>query len=248
MNKKLVAITLAMGALVYASVVTEIFLGYPLSPTRSYLSELSAIDQASAPLVRTMDAVAGVLFAAAGFALWMDHRRETGGLAVNAPPAGGLTTEPPTGRWHSVHVGTLRIVPGRLIAVGLMFAGLATTLDAAFPMDCAESEPGCLERLAMCTSFSHQAHAVTSSLAGTGLVVVAIGAFFGSRLHQALSAIVVVGMVTQLLAIGTGLPVGIPQRVQIAASVLLMFVLAWDLWRKGEVHVGHSAGLGANTD
>lgn len=203
MNKvKAAAVLLALGALTYASVLTEAFLGYPLSPVHSYLSELSAIDQASAPLVRTMDAIAGVAFAVAGALLW--HARRG------------------------------------LIPAGLVLAGVATTLDAAFPMDCAESQAACLAQLEAHTSMSHTIHAVTSSLAGTGLIIVAVGAFMGGAwLARVLSGIVIVSMALQLVVIALGQPVGIPQRVQVTASVLLMLVLAWQM--KGGADVGHSS-------
>ncbi|KTF03656.1 hypothetical protein AQZ59_01444 [Trueperella bernardiae] len=255
------AIALTLGALAYASVLTEAALGYPLSPTVSYLSELSAADQASSALVRSMDAAAGVAFAAVGFYLWSRRR----GAARDLLP--GV-------RWGSGHAGELDaglagargglpgaaggagvggrlagLVPERVLVAlvpgGMALAGIATVLDAAFPMDCAESVPSCRAQLEAGTSFSHLAHTVTSSLAGLGLVAVAVGALLaGTRVMQAVGAVVVGAMGVELVTIAAGWPVGIAQRVQVAASVVLMLMIAA---RMGGGHVGDPARTGSRS-
>lgn len=252
------AIALTLGALAYASVLTEAALGYPLSPTLSYLSELSAADQASSALVRSMDAAAGMAFAAVGFYLWSRRR----GAARDLLP--GV-------RWGSGHAGELdaglagarggllggagvggrlaRLVPERVLVAlvpgGMALSGVATVLDAAFPMDCAESVPSCRAQLEAGTSFSHLAHTVTSSLAGLGLVAVAVGALLaGTRVMRAVGAVVVGAMGVELVTIAAGWPVGLAQRVQVAASVVLMLVIAA---RMGGGHVGDPARTGSRS-
>ncbi|WP_143605491.1 DUF998 domain-containing protein [Trueperella pyogenes] len=231
---KVPAIALVVGALAYASVVTEAFLGYPLSPAFAYLSELSAIDQPSSPLVRSMDAIAGTLFAAVGLFLW---RTPDGSRWLNATPTSRLPRFLPN---------VLRKLNGHaLISSGLILAGVTTVLDAIFPMDCAESLATCRDQLAAGASLSHHAHTVTSSLAGLGLIMVAVGAFLtGSLIVRLVSSVVVIAMICQLAIIASQLPVGISQRVQVAASVILMLLLAW---RIGGGNVGNSTGSSTHT-
>ncbi len=239
------AIVLTLGALSYASVLTEALLGYPLSPTLSYLSELSAVDQASSTLVRSMDAVAGVAFAAIGLYLWGARRRGAAGALLPGflpPGADGGGLQGTMGRLVEAVPERVRraLVPG-----GMALAGVMTVLDAGFPMDCAESEASCRAQLEAGASFSHLAHTLTSSLAGLGLVLVAAGALLaGTWAMRAVSAVAIVAMAVQLVAIATGLPVGIAQRVQVAASVILMLQLAW---RMGGSHVGDPARTGSRS-
>lgn len=231
---KVPAIALVVGALAYASVVTEAFLGYPLSPAHAYLSELSAIDQPSSSLVRAMDAVAGTLFTAVGLVLW---HVPGGNRWLNTAPAPVLPKFLPD---------LLRRLNGHaLISSGLILAGTTTVLDAIFPMDCAESLATCRDQLAAGTSFSHHAHTVTSTLAGSGLIMVAVGAFLtGTLLVRFVSSVVVVAMVCQLAIIASQLPIGISQRVQVAASVILMLLLAW---RIGSGNVDNSPRSSTHT-
>ena len=58
-------VLLVFAAVLYLGVPYEAVAGYPLDPSRSYLSELAAADQPFAPLFRFLDGSAGVLTAIA---------------------------------------------------------------------------------------------------------------------------------------------------------------------------------------
>lgn len=54
-------ILLGVTALLYAGFIWEIFAGYPLDPSRSYLSELAAADQSTSTTFRLLDAGSAVV-------------------------------------------------------------------------------------------------------------------------------------------------------------------------------------------
>ena len=67
---------LTLAGVLYAGVVLEAVVGWPLDPARSYLSELAALDQPTSGLFRSTDLVAGVLVVTGLVLLVLAHRSE----------------------------------------------------------------------------------------------------------------------------------------------------------------------------
>ena len=68
-------VLLVFAAVLYLGVPYEAAAGYPLDPSRSYLSELAAADQSFAPLFRFLDGTAGTLTAIAAVLLLLASPR-----------------------------------------------------------------------------------------------------------------------------------------------------------------------------
>lgn len=124
-------------AVAYSGVVWEALAGYPLDPSRAYLSELAAENQPTSPIFRGLDALTGVLVLVA-VAL---TRARWASAAASA-----------TVRWSAMLLGA--------------FAAL-TVADSLVPLACAGSaDATCAAADAAGTlGFAHQVHAVTSSSA-----------------------------------------------------------------------------------
>lgn len=196
-----------------------------LPPLHSWTSELGASDQRWGPLFRTCDALAGTLML-----LWsvlLLHREG--------------------GRRDLRTVG--------LLAVALF--GGATVADALVPLACASSvDAACLAaEEAGALPWTHDAHTLTSTTAGTGLMVAA-AAFSAAALRDGrrragrvllvLLALMVLTLVWQLVCLlpwtGQGtepwvltVP-GLAQRLQLASTVVwwMVLVATGAHWRDGE--------------
>ncbi|MFE2147328.1 DUF998 domain-containing protein [Streptomyces sp. NPDC059456] len=140
-----VALLIGLGAAAYTAWVLEVVLSTGLNPIETYVSELAAQDQPLGGLFRATDFTAGV-FAFAG-----------GLLALT-----GLLRRAGDRRPWSVAGWA-----------GVTLFGAATAADAWLPLSCTPTvDPVCAAReTAGLVPATHQAHAVSSSLAMTGALV-----------------------------------------------------------------------------
>jgi len=209
-------VLLTLAGILYVGVVLEAAAGWPLDPTRSYLSELAALDQPTSALFRGSDLAAGALVVVGLAALGVAYRRRR---AAGHPPASLVQ---------------------RVTFWALVAFGLATMADALLPLDCALSVGTCAAREeAGHLSATHHAHTFSSVASGIGSFVASAGIVwlararrrtplgFSARLAGALGP--VLGIVTGTIGMfGSPLPLGtgIAQRVQIVAfSVVLVLAV-----------------------
>lgn len=207
---------LTLAGILYVGVVLEVAAGWPLDPTRSYLSELAALDQPTSALFRGTDLAAGALVVAGLAVLGVAYRRRR---------AAG----------HAAATLVQRVTFWALVAFGL-----ATMADALLPLDCALSVGTCAAREeAGHLSATHHAHTFSSVASGIGSFVASAGIVwlararrrtllgFSARLAGALGP--VLGIVTGTIGMfGSPLPfgTGIAQRLQIVAfSVVLVLAV-----------------------
>ncbi|MFD9338466.1 DUF998 domain-containing protein [Streptomyces sp. NPDC060028] len=140
-----VAVLIGLGAAAYTAWVLEVVLSTGLNPIETYVSELAAQDQPLGGLFRATDFTAGLLaFLGGALALLRLVRR-----AESRRP------------WA---------VAGW---AGVTLFGAATAADAWLPLSCTPTaDPECAAReTAGLVPATHQAHAVSSSLAMTGALV-----------------------------------------------------------------------------
>ena len=220
---------ITVGAVFYSSFLIEIIAGYPLPPTRAFLSELAARNQATSPLLRTTDMIAGLCFTIAGLLA----------ISPRLTPRKHLPSSPSL-RHHRLSYARAYMNLAEhwreYVSIGFLIAGIATILDSIFPMDCAESSPSCASYIAAgAASISHHIHAVTSSFAGLGIMIIAGGAIAAWRKNHGRMAVilrwiawgVVVTMLTQIMALALGWPIGIVQRLQVVLTVVMFIVVAF---------------------
>ena len=232
MARKITArLVLIVGSLFYSSFVVELFAGYPLPPTRAFLSELAARDQPTSGLVRTTDVLAGLSFFAAGLLLIPAHLKRIEGTSTRS------SFRKKSSRSQS-RAPFLAVYGQVLVIIGLGITGIATVLDSVFPLDCAEVGRQCAVQVAAgAVSLPHHIHVITSSAAGVGIMVVAAGCLaVGCQRQQALTItlrVIAVGVVltvaAQLVAIACGWPVGVAQRLQVVLTVVMFIVMAFPL-------------------
>lgn len=188
-----------------------------LPPAASWTSELAALDQPYGWVLRVLDAVSGLLFT-----VWSV-------LLLRGNP---WRRDP----WRTVG----------LLAV-LVF-GLSTLADASLPLSCANSvDAACLaaER-AGDLPWRHYAHSVSSSVAGTALLVasfVFVPCVWRNRprigaLLLATSVASGLSLVWQLLCLWPDRPdlavldlAGLSQRVQLVATLVWWLGMAAAVWR-----------------
>lgn len=140
-----VALLIGLGAAAYTAWVLEVVLSTGLNPIETYVSELAAQDQPLGGLFRATDFTAGLL---AFF----------GGLLALAR----LPRHAESRRFWSVTGWA-----------GVTLFGASTAADAWLPLSCAPTvDPVCAAReTAGLVPATHQAHAISSSLAMTGALV-----------------------------------------------------------------------------
>ncbi|MBD7950417.1 DUF998 domain-containing protein [Oerskovia rustica] len=209
-------VLLTLAGILYVGVVLEAAAGWPLDPTRSYLSELAALDQPTSALFRGTDLAAGALVVFGLAVLGVAYRRRRAAGHPAATPVQRVTF------W------------------ALVAFGLATMADALLPLDCALSVGTCAAREeAGAVSAAHHAHTFSSVASGIGSFVASAGIVWLARARRrtplGLSARLagalgpVLGIVTGTIGMfGSPLPLGtgIAQRVQIVAfSVVLVLAV-----------------------
>ncbi|MFG2709418.1 DUF998 domain-containing protein [Streptomyces goshikiensis] len=140
-----VAALTGLGAAAYTAWVLEVVLSTGLNPIRTYVSELAAQNQPLGGLFRATDFTAGLLVFAGGLLALVRLARYA---ACRRP-------------WAVVGWA------------GITLFGAATAADAWLPLSCTPTaDPECAAReTAGLVPATHQAHAVSSSLAMTGALV-----------------------------------------------------------------------------
>ncbi|MBX6767110.1 MAG: DUF998 domain-containing protein [Actinomadura rubrobrunea] len=207
------AVVLAgLAAVAYSTFLLEHLLSPDIDVINSYVSELSAVDQPYHAVYSGGDFVTGVLTITVAF------------VALRAAPRAG-----PGRRWT---------VTGWIL---LALFGVCAIGDAVFPLDCAPSlESWCaLRERSENVSFSHEFHAVTSSLVITFGVAALVALALAARRHGRWPALARWGLplaaVETALALATmaamvkGEWLGIIQRGQIAVLVLGLLTVTWAL-------------------
>ncbi|MFE4614930.1 DUF998 domain-containing protein [Streptomyces sp. NPDC056747] len=151
---KAAAVLLGLGALAYTAWLLEVLVATGLDPVRTYVSELAAADQPLGGLFRATDLAAGLLVLAGALA----------GLAATRRPR---RHEPwALGGW-----------------IALAVFGAATAADSRLPLSCAPTaDPECAAReTAGLVPATHLAHAVSSSLAMTGVLAAMVALTVAAR-------------------------------------------------------------------
>lgn len=129
---------------------------------------------------------------------------------------------------------------GLIAAAGLAVLAAATLAETFLPLDCAVSVPECAAReVSGHVSTAHDAHTVSSAVAGVGTVMSALGTWAVWRMrphrHLRTSAIAVsAATVVMILLVAVGeiistYPWGIAQRIQIAATSGVVALAGWTL-------------------
>ncbi|MET9318625.1 DUF998 domain-containing protein [Streptomyces sp. NPDC003038] len=219
---RLVAALIGLGAAAYTAWVLEVVLSTGLNPIETYVSELAAQDQPLGGLFRATDFTAGIL----AF-------------------AGSL-------------VALLRLVryaeSRRRWAVagwsGLTLFGAATAADAWLPLSCTPTvDPVCASReTAGLVPATHQAHAVSSSLAMAGALIGIVALTYAARRYgwfaplarygPALVVLELLATVWTLSAIalftaGRGTwALGAGQRMQVLLVALWLGLLAYSVHKE----------------
>ncbi|MFJ3200583.1 DUF998 domain-containing protein [Streptomyces sp. NPDC086989] len=154
-----VALLIGLGAAAYTAWVLEVVLSTGLNPIETYVSELAAQDQPLGGLFRATDFTAGVLAFAGGLLALAGLLRRAGDRRPGPRP------------WS---------VAGW---AGVTLFGAATAADAWLPLSCTPTvDPGCAAReTAGLVPATHQAHAISSSLAMTGALVGIVALTFAAR-------------------------------------------------------------------
>ncbi|HIW95428.1 MAG TPA: DUF998 domain-containing protein [Candidatus Corynebacterium gallistercoris] len=222
---------MACGVL-YATLVLEALLGWPIPVDVSYLSEMSAQTMTHGRLFRFLDATAGTCALLAAAVLWR-HVLPALPLHSNLQPPQPSAQLSLRQRAFFTRASTL------LLGV----FGVATILDALFPLDCAVFEPKCLalERSGA-VSLEHKVHVFTSSVAtGATLVLccLVIAWWWRTRLRDfptlALAVFSLVAVVSNLwflvAYVGFGEVAGVAQRANILAVCVVLLLAGWRLLR-----------------
>ncbi|WP_037633805.1 DUF998 domain-containing protein [Streptomyces katrae] len=217
-----VALLIGLGAAAYTAWVLEVVLSTGLNPIETYVSELAAQDQPLGGLFRATDFTAGVLAFAGGL------------LAL----AGLLRRDGSRRPWS---------VAGW---AGITLFGAATAADAWLPLSCTPTvDPVCAAReTAGLVPATHQAHAVSSSLAMTGALVGIVVLTVAARRYRRLAPLarygpVLVGLellatawtlsAIALFTAGRGTwALGAGQRLQVLFVALWLGLLAYSVHKE----------------
>ncbi|MGW0749483.1 DUF998 domain-containing protein [Streptomyces sp. NPDC002587] len=218
-----VAVLIGLGAAAYTAWVLEVVLSTGLNPIETYVSELAAQNQPLGGLFRATDFTAGLL-------------AFTGGLLALLRLVRHVESRRP---WA---------VTGW---AGITLFGAATAADAWLPLSCAPTvDPVCAAReTAGLVPATHQAHAVSSSLAMTGALVGLVALTVAARRYgwlrplarygPALVALELLATIWTLSAIalftaGRGTwALGAGQRLQVLIVALWLGLLAYSVHREG---------------
>ncbi|WP_406182430.1 DUF998 domain-containing protein [Streptomyces sp. NBC_01006] len=217
-----VVLLIGLGAAAYTAWVLEVVLSTGLNPIETYVSELAAQDQPLGGLFRATDFTAGLLAFAGGL------------LGLAWLLRGGGSRLP----WSVVGWA------------GVTLFGAATAADAWLPLSCTPTvDPVCAAReTAGLVPATHQAHAVSSSLAMTGALVGIVALTFAARRYRrlaplarygpALVALELLATVWTLSAIalftaGRGTwALGAGQRLQVLFVALWLGLLAYSVHKE----------------
>ncbi|MBW5483709.1 DUF998 domain-containing protein [Streptomyces bambusae] len=150
-----VAVFLALSALAYAAWVLEVVLSTGLNPIDTYVSELAAQDQPLGGLFRGTDFAAGLLAFAGGVLALVRLASHPGSRRPWA-----------TAGW-----------------AGITLFGAATAADAWLPLSCKPTvDPECAAReTAGLVPATHEAHAISSSLAMCGALLAIVALTVAAR-------------------------------------------------------------------
>ncbi|KJY45695.1 MULTISPECIES: DUF998 domain-containing protein [unclassified Streptomyces] len=221
-NARPVALLIGLGAAAYTAWVLEVVLSTGLNPIETYVSELAAQDQPLGGLFRATDFTAGVLAFAGGL------------LAL----AGLLRRDGSRRPWSVVGWA------------GVTLFGAATAADAWLPLSCTPTvDPVCAAReTAGLVPATHQAHAVSSSLAMTGALVGIVALTVAARRYGRLAPLarygpVLVGLellatawtlsAIALFTAGRGTwALGAGQRLQVLFVALWLGLLAYSVHKE----------------
>ncbi|ATZ26991.1 hypothetical protein SLAV_25995 [Streptomyces lavendulae subsp. lavendulae] len=222
-SARAVAALIGLGAAAYTAWVLEVVLSTGVNPIETYVSELAAQDQPLGGLFRATDFTAGLLAFLGGL------------LALARLPRHPESRRP----WA---------VAGW---AGITLFGAATAADAWLPLSCQPTvDPVCAAReTAGLVPATHQAHAVSSSLAMTGALVGIVALTVAARRYgrlaplarfgPALVALELLATVWTLTAIalftaGHGTwALGAGQRLQVLLVAIWLGVLARSVHREG---------------
>ncbi|WP_411105862.1 DUF998 domain-containing protein [Streptomyces sp. cmx-4-9] len=218
-----VAALVGLGAAAYTAWVLEVVFATGLNPVETYVSELAAQDQPLGGLFRATDFTAGLLVFAGGL------------LALLR-----LVRHPDSRRLWAVTGWA-----------GVTLFGAATAADAWLPLSCAPTaDPECAAReTAGLVPATHQAHAVSSSLAMTGALIGLLALTHAARRHGRLAPLARFGpalVVLELLATAWTLTsvalftagrgtwaLGAGQRLQVLLVALWLGLLAHSVHKEG---------------
>ncbi|MFE0643337.1 DUF998 domain-containing protein [Streptomyces sp. NPDC058877] len=150
-----IAALLGLSATAYTAWVLEVVLSTGLNPIETYVSELAAQDQPLGGLFRATDLTAGLLAFAGGLLALLQSAR-----CPKARRPWSLTG------W-----------------LGVALFGAATAADALLPLSCKPTvDPACASReTAGMVPATHQAHAISSSLAMSGALVALVSLTIAAR-------------------------------------------------------------------
>ncbi|AWZ09147.1 DUF998 domain-containing protein [Streptomyces sp. ICC1] len=217
-----VAALIGLGAAAYTAWVLEVVLSTGLNPIETYVSELAAQDQPLGGLFRATDFTAGLLVFLGG------------ALALAR-----LSRIPDSRRPWSVAGWA-----------GVTLFGASTAADAWLPLSCAPTaDPECAAReTAGLVPATHQAHAISSSLAMTGALVGIVALTVAARRYGRLAPLARFGpalVVLELLATAWTLAsiamftaghgtwaLGAGQRLQVLFVALWLGLLAHSVHRE----------------
>ncbi|MEU9255215.1 DUF998 domain-containing protein [Streptomyces sp. NPDC048270] len=217
-----VAALIGLGAAAYTAWVLEVVLSTGLNPIETYVSELAAQDQPLGGLFRATDFTAGMLVFLGGL------------LALLR-----LARHPESRRSWTVAGWA-----------GVTLFGAATAADAWLPLSCAPTvDPECAAReTAGLVPATHQAHAVSSSLAMTGALVGIVALTIAARRYGCFAPLARYGpvlVVLELLATAWTLSaialftagrgtwaLGAGQRLQVMLVALWLGLLAYSVHRE----------------
>ncbi|MCY0918563.1 DUF998 domain-containing protein [Streptomyces sp. H27-G5] len=234
-----VAVLIGLGATAYTAWVFEVVLSTGLNPIETYVSELAAQDQPLGGLFRATDFIAGLLVFAGGLLALLRLAR----YADSRRPWAVLG-------W-----------------AGVTLFGAATAADAWLPLSCQPTvDPECAAReTAGLVPATHQAHAVSSSLAMTGALVGIVTLTVAARRYDRLAPLARHGpalVALELLATAWTLTaiamfsagrgtwaLGAGQRLQVLIVAVWLALLAYSVhkerrtWCCDTVNLsGHSTG------
>ncbi|WSF37335.1 DUF998 domain-containing protein [Streptomyces sp. NBC_01351] len=213
---------IGLGATAYTAWVLEVVLSTGLNPIETYVSELAAQDQPLGGLFRATDFCAGLLAFAGGLLALLGLLRHS--EARRAWSVAG---------W-----------------AGVTLFGAATAADAWLPLSCTPTvDPVCAAReTAGLVPATHQAHAVSSSLAMTGALVGIVALTVAARRYGRLAPLARYGpvlVVLELLATAWTLTaialftagrgtwaLGAGQRLQVLFVALWLGLLAYSVHRE----------------
>ncbi|MFD5421675.1 DUF998 domain-containing protein [Streptomyces sp. NPDC127069] len=222
-----VAGLIGLGAAAYTAWVLEVVLSTGLNPIETYVSELAAQDQPLGGLFRATDFTAGLLVFLGGLLALVRLVR----LGRHPGPRDPASRRP----WAVAGWG------------GVALFGAATAADAWLPLSCRPTaDPECAAReTAGLVPATHQAHAVSSSLAMTGALVGIVALTVAARRYGRLAPLARHGpalVVLELLATAWTLTaislftaghgtwaLGAGQRLQVLLVALWLGLLAYSV-------------------